>query len=173
MSKVDSKTRKERWSSDKVVVLRKKPKPKPKIAASVKPNEVVKTQKKKPAPAKKPVKKMVPQAIIDEFYDLIDATLPKKFPYEIGIEKRVYAILREKVEDGNHLRMRKALKIVISGRVHSVPYQMAMKKEPYRYGLEGETYEIDPEHRDIAKKWLRRYFKKKKKEKKRELKKSA
>ena len=146
MSKVDSKSKKEKRSSDKVVVLRKKPKPSPKATYKVPPD------------------------IVGKYYPLIDRILPKKFPYTVGIRKDLLAALYKIVPEDRHGELLKSVKVVIAGRVCSVPYQMSLIKGKFRNGINGETEKITKAQRRYALKSLREHYKKEKKER---LKKSA
>lgn len=146
MVRKDLTAKKERWSSNNVVVIRRRPK------AKAKPVKQVKEPKPKAKPAKQaqaPVK--VGEDII-QLRKSVRADLDKILtepPYKIGIAGDLFEALKVKYT-GQRKKLRRTIKYHLKRRVKTKSYLKALAYGKVRTGLDGDKYPISDENRQYA-----------------------
>ena len=163
MIKKDLTTKKRLWSSDNVIVIRRRPKAKPTPvkplkakAKKKKPKKSEVTQKAKPKkPASVVHKSKLPKKIRQFRYRAINhmnKILPEK-PYKIGITKDLFNAMKNDYP-GKRTWLRLSIKFHMRRITKSEDYLKALAKKPYRHSLNGTKYTISKEHRKKAKELL-------------------
>lgn len=180
MNKADLTAKKRRWSSDNVVVIRRRPKPKPvcnsaktrpkkyikKSKAKINPANKAKSGRKKSAefekakiiapPPKSPPKPKWKNKRKPNFYDRVlkhmNKILPPQ-PFKIGIYKDLFEEMKD-TYPGKRTKLRKAIKYYLKHKTVGRHYLKNLIIGEHRHGLNGGKYTIEKTHREYAKKLL-------------------
>lgn len=76
-------------------------------------------------------------------------SLPVKKPYQIGIDKIMFEILKDQFA-GRHTKLRKTIKSILYRMTESYSYLDSMRSSEFRHGLNDERFTLDPNHKKNA-----------------------
>lgn len=160
MVKSDLSAKKQRWSSDNVVVVKRRPKKTvKKVAKPIKPvKPEIEVKKTQPEPKPKPKRKhrhRFSQTYLKELYRQMLKVLPIEQPYKIGIDKDVMAQLEAMYD--NKPKLARAIKTLLKGMTKTPLYLQKTRTSDKRYGLDGKTFPLSEKHKVYADTMLKKF----------------
>lgn len=180
-----STRKRKRPSSETVIVIRKKksqisakkkevpkpPKPKKKkkkvqaLKVKALPKKEPVIEKPKPKPPKRSYVDNIPKFFKKSVYKHIDALLPPKKPWAVGIKKQLLEIMLNLPEyQGKRTQVRRLINYKLKLKCNEIEYLEALANGDIRYGFDGRVQRIDPVHKQTAKIYLEKKLARKSKQ---------